>query len=295
MAEMAHDYIVTNTTPFEGLVDAPPAETEVSGDTPADSTVEETPEDSLYPESLEEDEAVRKHSSRLDRRFSKLTGRIRQADQTIAQLRTQVETLLAVRGTEPSATSPTATAAPQETDYATYDAYVQALIESRTTALIEAKLAEREQQTQQEALRATEQAAQQALEQRIRETMARHPDYDEVIETSDFTASPQLFAELRDSEVGPEIAYYLAQHPEEGQRLNQLPPRQLTRAVLQLETQVQARASAPRSSPARPAGRPSVPLTPVGQGGTMRPVSTMDLGSLSFEEFKAARARGAGR
>lgn len=81
-------------------------------------------------------------------------------------------------------------------------------------------------------------------------------DFDDVLKESEARYSPAMEHAIRESEVGARLTYYLAQHPEESERILKLKPSRQMAEVVKLEEKVSKPAKAPSKAPA--------PISPVG-------------------------------
>lgn len=261
-------------TPAEGVPpgdsappapDAAPADSPTGTDTaPAADTTDETDETDRaeVPRGVQRRiDGMRRQLGESERAFARREAAYQQE---LAELRGRVETLTQLqRGdTPPAPVQPPA--APQPDAYDTQEAYLEALVDYRTTNLLQQAQQERtaqEAQTQQ-------MGALQAREATLRQ---QHPDYDAQVGTlGAIGMTRQLYEALLSHEVGPDLAYHLARHPEEVQRIAPLQPLALMRELGKLEARL-----LPPSGPARPSTALSdkpAPLTPVGSSGGGAPV-----------------------
>ena len=96
-------------------------------------------------------------------------------------------------------------------------------------------------------------------------------DFDEVLrDGEDAPCTPAMRVALLESgESGPHIAYYLAQHPEEAERIAKLKPSRQAAEIVSLEAKVKRPAKAPSKTPA--------PINPVGgKAAATEPLDTRD-------------------
>ena len=177
---------------------------------------------------------------------------------------------------------------PSAEDYATQEDWFRATREW-DKAQLKAELV-REQY--QQAAQAEEVQRQQAMQAREATVRTQHADYDEQISQLGARGmTPQVYQALLYHEMGPDLAYFLAQHPDDLQRLAPLPPMLVWRELGKLEMRLAGNGSpgtptAPSvvtSSPPKPA-----PLTPVGSSGGGAPVPSLDDPNLSQREWEAA-------
>jgi hypothetical protein len=225
-----------------------------------------------------------------------------QAKEAAARLQTELDALKAKpAATEPAKVeAPAAAVAPKLDDFNTYDEFNRATIEwladqkvakireefraefdKRATA--DRQTAEQAEQAKQyERLRAEHDA-------RIEATRAAHPDFDTVIESAkDVKVSPLMRVHLEQSEMGGELLYHFANHPEEAQRIAAI---QGDRAYVELG-KLEARLDAARlpgpAAIAPPKSETRPPIKPVGASST---TSTVGLDDLNADAFMSSRNR----
>lgn len=180
---------------------------------------------------------------------------------------------------------------PREEDYPSQQEWYKAVREW-DKAQLKQELA-REQQEARQRDRQTQQ--QQRLVAQAQAARQKHADFDTVLDRlSGVYTAPALDACVQESELGAELAYYLAQHPDEMQRLNQVAheaPLAMAREIGKLELRLSAPAPAPAGNGTAPSSsRPSPPLPPpvqplagTGSAGPAEP----DFDTMSQREFEA--------
>ena len=172
---------------------------------------------------------------------------------------------------------PPSTDAPKPTraDFADDDAYFEALADFKA----EQKVQQFSQQTQAE--RAQEAQARQTASQfdlyQERVQQAGLPDYAEVVGQSDVPAAPHVLESILDSDVGPQLAYHLAKHPDVAERLNAMTPVQAAREIGRLEAAVAIPAATQPTPTAKRTTSAPAPINPVrgGNGQFTKPVEAM--------------------
>lgn len=122
------------------------------------------------------------------------------------------------------------------------------------------------------------QLAGEAFGYREAEARERYTDYDAVTRNPNVAITPDMAEVIRDSDVGPEIAYHLGKNPQEAMRLAQLSP--MRRAVEM--GKLEARLTAPKPVAKQPPA-PLQPVTGIAAGGSRDP------GSMSMSEYAAWR------
>lgn len=276
---------------------AVPAEQQAQNAAPENASGETAPESAAGENETQTQEGEqRNHKGGFQRRIDKLTLAKSKAEQEAEFWRTEA---LRNRQSEQQKTpqqqenKPAADGKPNPDNYETQAEYLEALtdwkVEARDKAR-EAKAQETEAKTKQE----TQLQQFKSREDGFREATA---DYDAVINQAiadDTPMSPALWSEIQDHEHGPALLYYLAQNPDEAERLAGMNATQVAREVGRLESrfvpsadggqqqQQQQRQAAPVSKAPKP---PSM----VGKQSTQ--TSEKDPDQMSPEEWRQYRAK----
>ena len=163
---------------------------------------------------------------------------------------------------------------PKVEDFPDYDAFMKASIqyhaEKIATDIVAKTLNER--QMTDEDRRAAKEAEDMfhAHEARLKETRAKYDDFDEVVKQGEMPISKVMLDGIISSEIGPEVSYYLAKHPEERERLRNIQNVNMAiRAFGKLEAKVEAEvakassAASAAPAPTAPASAPTAAPAPV--------------------------------
>jgi hypothetical protein len=217
----------------------------------------------------------------VQKRISKLVAEARQAQRERDELKAKLATGSQPENkAQPAAAAPTGKPDPKK--FSTYEEYTEAL----ALWTVESRLA-REDQTKQQA------KAGETWKQRVAAATEAYPDYDEVMTGAASLPISQVMHEaIIDSELGPQLAYYLATNPDEAARIQALSPNAGAREMGKIEAKLAAakpaepsKPAAAAAAPAKPAAKPlPKPAAPV--GGSHAP-SEVDLNDpdLSMETF----------
>ena len=299
----AYQAVRTGTTPPEvaeetsGAAEATPPAGTVS-DSETDDDVELEGEDTSEGdegEGEEEDEAPKpkKGKNGFTKRIAKLNARAERLEAENAELKR-------LAGVKPAAAAEETPALPVDSngkpvrpklsDYPTYEAHEDAL------AVYEEALADWtfEDRTKRQTAQAKQTEAAKAWEDRTEKIRVKHPDYNEKInalQIPNTPAVPVVRDAIAESEVGPEILYHLAQHPDEAKRILTLSP---VRAVVELG-KLEAKLTPPAAAPKQKTKVTSAPdpVTPVGGKGTASPKPLHEVDD--FSEYEKRRKAGAKR
>jgi len=74
--------------------------------------------------------------------------------------------------------------------------------------------------------------------ERVKATTERHPDYDNVVPTSKIQISGLMEEFIYESEIGPDLLYYLVEHSDETKAIRGMKARSQSKAMLDLEAKV---------------------------------------------------------
>jgi hypothetical protein len=169
--------------------------------------------------------------------------------------------------------------APKEEDFASYDDFL------RATARWEVKqeLAQERQRQQEEAKQREQQQTYQqrvqSFQQRMQTFAAEHPDFQQVALNPSVPITDAMQEAILDSDMGPQVAYHLGQHPEEAARIARMSPYAAAREIGRIE----ARLAIP---PKPKVSQAPEPIRPVGGSGEGRSKSPDEM---SISEWMAWR------
>lgn len=222
--------------PVEAEQVATPAATDEATESPADDTSESRPKG-------------------VGKRIDELTRNWREAERREAALLA----MLQERQT-PKAEPAPAPAPVKEPDLADYE-YDEAkfkvalgnFYEAKARAAAEAVLAERENA-------AREKARVQTFKQKEAEFKAKAPDYESVAYYAPI--SNEVVELVRESDIGPELAYYLGKNPELAQTISQLPATAAAREIGKIEAKLSLQRETARPAAAKPAVSQAPPPPP---------------------------------
>jgi hypothetical protein len=243
--------------------ETPAAEETETSDAAAEKPAVETPApDSETGKSQESDEDEVKSSKGLKKRFSKLTSEIRELRQQLDEAKKPAREAKEDSGTaSPAPAKETTAAKPVLGDFDSYEAFNEALVDW--------KLAQKEQAhaavAADKAAKVAEQNAQSAWQAKI--AAAKIEDFDEVVGSAEITLPAPVVEGIMTSDVGPQIAYHLASHPDEAQALVQMTPVAAVRKLGQLEARFEAAAKKTTSKETPKPKTQPLPKPPAAVGG----------------------------
>jgi hypothetical protein len=240
------------TTPAESTTVVPVEGTEAAAAEPTESEpasgtddTQERGADGKFKSPKPESETEENDTPGVKKRIGKALQKQREAEQRASEAERK---LAEFQGSRPAAESgkPAQPAAekpndkPVLKDYETYEAFNEDLVKWT----VEQREAEREIKKR----AADQQTAQRQLDKahgdRIAAAKEKYSDWDEKIGTLTVPISQELHNAIVESELGPEVVYYVANHPEEGDRISKLSPARQIAEFGKLEARIEA-ASAP--------------------------------------------------
>lgn len=242
---------------------------------------------------------------------------LREADQqTIRALQGRLAAL-ETRVENPPVPPPPEPPEPKIDDFPTLDAYIAALTEYKAEKKVREALGQVDNKIEERLTRTKQEEAAKTEEQRQREVFdnhaarveafrAKHEDYDEVvlqISQADIPVPALLSTHIMNSELGPELLYYFAHHPDELVALCKKNQGPMLVAVGKLEAKLEAgmttaptpsKKETPPPTPPRntlagvvtKVGRPPSP-PPSASAGSSTP--TLAAPGQSFSDFKRMR------
>lgn len=126
-------------------------------------------------------------------------------------------------------------------DDVAYEDYLAERVTTRAEKAAETKavkVVEEREQTKQRETTAAERKAKWT--ERAKEFSKDHPDFEERVYGEDVEFSDAVAEAIADSEVGPQLAYHLAQNPEEARRISKLSAAAAGREIGKLEAKLSA-------------------------------------------------------
>lgn len=196
-----------------------------------------------------------------------IAGKIKEnAARKRAELRRDLETFkrMALDRERPAPTpqpqTPQVEAEPKLEQFASYDDYVKAVADHRAVKATDERL--KQDRDQAEKRSAQERRNQLVASHREREAKALEK-YEDYIEKAHYNPhmTEAMAQAIMESDVGPDVAYWLANNPQDSARIARLSPVQQIRELGKIEAKMES--SAPPPAPKQPSTAPE-PITPVG-------------------------------
>jgi hypothetical protein len=163
-----------------------------------------------------------------------------------------------------------------------FDEYVAAKAEYIAGKKIESTLTAREQQ-QRAAYEAAERSkTADSWNKRMAAATVEMPDFEEVLASSDVPMTAPMQQAIMESDVGPKLAYYLANHPDEAEQIAQMSPIGAIRTLGRIEERLASAKPTVKTTNTPP------PIKPTGA----KAVVTKDPGKMSDAEYEKWRKSG---
>lgn len=260
---IAESELETAETPDESAAQAEAeADDAEQGDEPGDEA--EKAKADAEDKDADDDKPKRNKKSAIER-ISQLTQIRRDQEREIERLRTQLERVSKLERPDPN-------------KYDDPDEYSSDLAAYKFKRSQADDLRESAQAAQQSA----QQALQAAYNERLMDFAAETPDFHTVAMNPALQITPVMAEQIMDSDLGPQVQYYLGTNPREAARIAALSPAQQIREIGRLEARVSS--PAPRRVTQAPA-----PIKPV--AGNSKPrLSYSD--DMSMEDYAKLRAAG---
>jgi len=181
---------------------------------------------------------------------------------------------------------------PQRSQFVSDEDYQEALTDWK----VDQKLAERQQAEHQARVEATQQQLADNWAQRLEMAKSELADFDEVVGKSEIDLPNHLYVAIVESDMGPQLAYYLAQNPSEARLLKGMSQTAALRMLGKLEDQLEKASEKPKEQPA--AGAEKKPEPAVEKSKAPPPIEPLTGASgpvekpteqMTYQEYKAHR------
>lgn len=251
-----------------------------------DSKKESDGDDDDEEETKEAAKEKPKKKGGFQRRIDKLNKRLADKDSEIEHWKREA---LKNNATEPESdekpeAESKANGRPNADDYETHEDYLEALTDWKA----DQKWKQWEAKQEESKVKAERESKVTTYQERENEFAAKTEDYHEVLEgVADVEASPAIMQLLVESENGPELAYELAKHREEFERINELNPMAAAREFGKFEARVLSKPTSEKKQEKKITKAPE-PIKPVGsKSGSAGKDPYKDAENMSQKEFEA--------
>lgn len=234
---------------------------ESSQDAPSEPQ-EETPKETTKEEALPK--GVQRRIDRAVRQKYEAEARAKMLEERIAAIEARQQ---------PQQTQQRMQGEPRLEDFDNFDAYIAAKAEFVADRKIQETLTEREKRQEAERAQTARQKTVEGWNKRVAAAEDELPDFHEVVASSDVRMTPPMAEAIMESDNGPKLAYYLATHPDEADKIAEMSPVAVVRALTRIEDKL-------INQPAQVTKAPP-PTTPVG----VKAKAEKDPSEMSVDEF----------
>jgi len=261
--------------------------------------VEETPESEPAVEAQAESELEAeqeaevtdkpKQNPKLEKRFSELTKRAKQAEAEKQALEARLQELESKVAPAPQQIEQDILGEkPQASQFQDAFEYAEALAEWSA----EKALVERDKQEQQRKVEVERQEVIKSWTSKLEKAKAELPDFDEMVASSQVQVRDEVRDAILESDVGPQILYQLASDDDLAQRISSMPVNKALKELGKLEVQFE-RKEAPAEVKSEPVARSKAPapIKPLTAGKGTQDVLIDGDGAFhgTYAQWKAAR------
>lgn len=241
-------------------------------------------------------EKLRERMSELANQRKDALAREAAANERAAKAERALADERASRAAPPPQTATEPKGAPQRVQFSTEEEYQAAQIDHR----VEVKLAERSKADAEARAKQEQERSIRTYSERLTAVKAEVPDFDARIEAAkDLMIPPHIQEAMFDSEVGPKIALYFADHRDEHARIIAMRPAAALRELGKIEGMLETQKAAPAETKEAPKAVVEVskappPIVPVkGTSGAVEAKVDSD-GKFTgtYREYKALRKAG---
>ena len=247
--------------------------------TDPDSQIDQKPEEVIPEEKPAEEhvpKGVQKRIDRAVRQKYEAEARAKMLEERLTYLETQsrqpVQQQKVIDNSEP-----------RIENFDNFDEYVRAKAEYIAEQKINQTLSEREKRQQAEYEKAAHQKTAESWNKRLAQATAELPDFEDVLASSDVPMTSTMQQAIMESDIGPRVAYYLAQNPDEATEIARMSPIAAIRTLGRIEERLATQKTVVKVTSA------PEPVKPVGSRASV----TKDPGKMTDAEY--ARWRKSGR
>jgi len=262
-----------NAAPAETPVEKA-TETEATGDDDAPATETEKPK-------------PKRADGGFQRRISELTREFRDAQRREAEANRRADELLAeLRSRTGAVAKPNTVSddqAPKQEDFASYEAYIDARAEYRARQVVKTEREQSERAAAEARTRQADAQGRETLQRAGLQAAEKFPDFEEVVAAADIPVTPAMIEVLSESDIKPELMYWLAKNPDEARSIAAKSATSQARIMGQIEERL-------RSAPPRKAvtDAPEPPRTVKGKGMTTPDPDKMDMAT--YRKWRESQA-----
>lgn len=217
-------------------------------------------EESATSEDVDQGDEKPKRKSRAQDRINELTREKYERDRQIAEMQRQLQEAQQRQSQEPQQPVDDM---PRLADFGYDEDQYRQAVHQWNQQKIQAYQDQQQQTAQQQRQMAEQQRQQQLLQEKIHRASEKYPDFIQKVNDPSLPplqeVSPTAFQAILESDAGADVAYYLANNPQEIYRLASLSPLQTVREITLLEGRLQ-------TTPPKQVRTPPKPPSTVSEG-----------------------------
>jgi len=200
---------------------------------------------------------VRKRAQTAEQELRSVRARLETLEKgQTGQQQTQTQAPKSNAGKSPSNDGP-----PVINDFDNYDDFVEAKVVYR----LKQERRIEEQQNQEKVEQQRQQQLDKSFSKKVNKFSEEYPDYVDVVSDAPFDLKQSVLDAIKESEVGPAIAYHLAKNPDEAEKISQMSTSGAIRAIGKLETKFEV---TPQKATKKQVTQAPEPIKPVGNLST---------------------------
>jgi len=276
-----------------GLADiAEPSEAEsVKKDSEPEQSAEQSEPEA---EGEAKEQKPEKQKDKLNKRFDKVTQRAKQAEAEARELREKLKSYEAGNVQQPQQETVKAEGKPQASQFNDAFEYAEALAEWSAENALKQRDAEEAQRKAKEA----QEKVLQSWNEKIAKAKADLPDFDAMVQSSNVVVSDEIRDSILESDVGPQLLYFLASDEDFAKRLTEMPVVKALREIGKLEAKFEAKEVKPPKAEKQKAvvseSKAPDPIRPLSGGKVGADVLVDTNGEFhgTYAQWKAARQAG---
>jgi len=235
-----------------------------------------------------------KQKDKLNKRFDKVTQRAKQAEAEARELREKLKSYEAGNVQQPQQETVKAEGKPQASQFNDAFEYAEALAEWSAENALKQRDAEEAQRKAKEA----QEKVLQSWNEKIAKAKADLPDFDAMVQSSNVVVSDEIRDSILESDVGPQLLYFLASDEDFAKRLTEMPVVKALREIGKLEAKFEAKEVKPPKAEKQKAvvseSKAPDPIRPLSGGKVGADVLVDTNGEFhgTYAQWKAARQAG---
>jgi hypothetical protein len=167
---------------------------------------------------------------------------------------------------------------PQRENFESYEAYLEAKADFQVAQKLKEVETRAERARQEAAIKERE----ADWQQRQKAAAKKYEDFAEVTMADDLAITPIMAEAIKDSDMGPDVAYYLGKNPDLAEKIARLNPAAQVREIGKIEARLEI-----NKEPVKRPSKAPAPIEPVSGGKA----STVDPGQMSQAEYEAWRKK----